>query len=77
MRKAALALIVLISALIFPTIYTIPPLPGDAHVARATPLLSGAKPMEVPNGTFSGVGLALITTASKSASKSHKFTNVP
>ena len=57
MRRAALALVVLISTFAFASVVPIHEQPPSA---RATPSLSGAKPTWVPNGSFSGQGLGMV-----------------
>src|SRR5688500_13929367 len=59
MRRVALTLLIFVSAFIFPSVVDVT---NQAQTAKATPTLSGAKRMEIPNGDFSGVGMGEVGT---------------
>ena len=59
-RKLVLAIVVLFSALAFPSVYG--PFDLTPPAARATPSLSGAIAVYPPNATFSGAGKGQVGT---------------
>jgi len=59
MRRAALSLVIFISAFIFPSVLDVAAPP---EIALATPSLSYAKPMFIPNGDFSVPGKGAVGT---------------